>query len=273
MTLPTRFCRLAWIVENMDALEVQLKDQLGLTLRFASVAPDVIKAGIEEHGLEPIELFVPAETLPFMNGVPGPFFEVALAVDNCDETYRRLAEDGILPSFTSPLPGPDTHEHFYAHGFYNVPTMVCTDGDNEAMMAPFLDLEKAAPPKIAVCSVLVEDIDAVAAKYSRYFDMEWVETDPGGLGTRALVGKHRVKLIEGADADIREQVLDPLVSAEFVFPNYEEICDRLSVAGYPILRERTFRSGRKQWYFGKVLAGLPISVFHPDDEAEALGLA
>lgn len=273
MTLPTRFCRLAWLVDDYDALVVKLDKMMDLKMRTASVVPDMIKVGIEEHGLEPIEPILPIDQLPFMKGVPGPFFEVALAVDNCDESYRRMEKDGLLPSFTSPLPGPDTHEHFYAQGFENVPTMVCTDGDNEAMMAPFLDLEKAAPPKVAVCTVLVEDVDRFAAKYTKYFDMEWVETDPAGLGTRALVGKHRIKLVEGADAEIRKHVMDPMISAEFIYPNHEEMRDRLVAAGYPVLRERTFKSGRKQWYFGAVLDGLPISIFHPDDEAEALGQA
>src|SRR3546814_19148525 len=96
--------------------------------------PIFIKAGIEEHGLEPIQLFVSADDLPFMKGLPYPLVEIALAVDDCEESCRRLAADGIKPSFTSPLPGPDTQEHLYAHGFGGLPVMVCTDGDNESMM-------------------------------------------------------------------------------------------------------------------------------------------
>jgi hypothetical protein len=270
MTRPTRFCRLAWIVPDIDATDRQMADLLGLSLRYASIAPDVIKVGIEEHGLEPIELSVPRETLPFMDGI-GRFVEVALAVDDCDESYRRLAEDGILPSFTSPLIPAPRHEHLYARGFGGIPILVCTDGENEEMMAPFLDLEAAAPPKIGVCTMMVDSINDMAARLTRYFDMDWVETDPAGLGSRAVVGRHRVKLIEGAPADIREQALDSIIATEMMFPNHIEIHERLKQAGYPIVRTRRFASGREGWYFGRVLADLPLAIFHPDDEAEALG--
>ena len=67
MTRPTRFCRVAWIVDDMDATTSQLKELLGLGMRFGNIATDVIKAGIEEHGLEPIQLLVPADNLPFMH--------------------------------------------------------------------------------------------------------------------------------------------------------------------------------------------------------------
>src|SRR3546814_6339743 len=180
MTRPTRFCRVAWIVDDMDATTEQLKNLLGLGMRFGNIATDVIKAGIEEHGLEPIQLFVSADDLPFMKGLPYPLVEIALAVDDCEESCRRLAADGIKPSFTSPLPGPDTQEHLYAHGFGGLPVMVCTDGDNESMMAPFKDLEEASPPKLGVVTMGVDSIDAIAPLFSKYFDMEWTETDPAG---------------------------------------------------------------------------------------------
>src|SRR3546814_6865187 len=75
MTRPTRFCRVAWIVDDMDATTEQLKNLLGLGMRFGNIATDVIKAGIEEHGLEPIQLFVSADDLPFMKGLPYPLVE------------------------------------------------------------------------------------------------------------------------------------------------------------------------------------------------------
>src|SRR3546814_19050995 len=77
--------------------------------------------------------------------------------------------------------------------------MVCTDGDNESMMAPFKDLEEASPPKLGVVTMGVDSIDAIAPLFSKYFDMEWTETDPAGFGSRAVVGKHRVKLVEKPD--------------------------------------------------------------------------
>src|SRR3546814_18025654 len=93
-------------------------------MRFVNIATDVIKAWIEEHGLYRIQLFVSADDLPFMKGLPYPLVEIALAVDDCEESCRRLAADGIKPSFTSPLPGPDTQDHLSAHGFGGLPVMV-----------------------------------------------------------------------------------------------------------------------------------------------------
>lgn len=273
MTRPTRFCRVAWIVDDMEPVEAQLKQLFGLPLRFGDIATDVIKAGIDEHGLEPIELFVPAEQLPFMEGLPYPLVEIALAVDDCEDSYRRLAADGIMPSFTSPLPGPDTQEHLYAHGFGELPVMVCTDGDNEAMMAPFRDLESTPPPKVGVVAMAVDSIDAIAPLFTRYFGMEFAETDPAGLGARAVVGKHRMKLVEKPDPSFADQAMQSLLATEMMFENAEEIRDRLIGAGYSVRHERTFKSGRKAWYFGKVIAGLPLTIYHPDDDAEARGLA
>lgn len=273
MSRPTRFCRVAWIVDEMDPVEAQLKEMFGLPLRFGTIATDVIKAGIEEHGLEPIQLFVPASDLPFMAGLPYPLVEVALAVDDCEESYRRLAADGIEPSFSSPLPGPDTREHLYARGFGGLPVMVCTDGDNESMMAPFRDLENAPAPKVGVITMGVESIDAIAPLFTKYFGMDWVETDPAGLGRRAVVGGHRVKLVEAPDSTLADQAMQSLLATEMMFDDAEAVRDRLVAAGHRVLRERTFKSGRKAWYFGKVIAGLPLTIYHPDDDAEARGLA
>jgi len=49
--------------------------------------------------------------------------------------------------------------------------------------------------------------------------------------------------------------------------------DRLVAAGYPVLRERRFASGRSGWYFGRVVAGLPLAIYDTRDDAEARGLA
>jgi hypothetical protein len=273
MTRPTRFCRVAWIVEDMDSTTGQLKDLLGLGMRFGNIATDVIKAGIEEHGLEPIQLYVPVDTLPFMKGLPYPLVEIALAVDDCEESYRRLAADGILPSFTSPLPGPDTQEHLYAHGFGGLPVMVCTDGDNESMMAPFRDLEEAPAPKLSVVTMGVDSIDAVAPLFTRYFDMEFVETDPAGLGARAVVGKHRVKLVEKPNPAFSGEYMQSLLAAEMMFDDIEPICAKIEKNGTKVIHERTFKSGRKGYYYGAAIAGLPLYIYATADDAEARGLA
>ncbi|MDB5686315.1 MAG: hypothetical protein JWR77_904 [Rhizorhabdus sp.] len=273
MTRPTRFCRVAWIVDDMDATVAALNRHLGLTMRFGTIATDVIKAGIEEHGLEPIQLFVPSSQLPFMAGLPEPLVEIALAVDDCEVSKARLAKGGLHPSFTSPLPGPDTQEHLYAHGFHGLPVMVCTDGDNESMMAPFRDLEEAPVPKIGVITMGVDSIDAVAPLFTRYFDMEWAETDPAGFGVRAVSGRHRVKLVEKPNAALASHYMNCLLTTEMMFENPDEIHARIEAAGIPLVATRTFSSGRKSRFYGKAIAGVPLSIYDVRDEDEARGLA
>ncbi len=272
MTRPTRFCRIAWIVDDMDATEAEFRDLFGMGMRFGPIARDIIKAGIDEHGFEPIQLYVPAEDLPFMKGLPFPLVEVALAVDDCEETYRALAADGILPSFTSPLPGPDTQEHLYAHGFEGIPVMSCTDGDNESMMEPFLDLEHAPVPKCGLVVVAADNIDATAAKFTRYFGMEWKPADAGGLGARALVGPHRIKLVESPSEVAKANAMHCVLSSEIIVDGPEAVRATLEAAGHTVLAERSFSSGRKGWYFGKVLAGMPVGIYDARDDAEARGL-
>lgn len=272
MTRPTRFCRVAWIVDDMDSTVAQFRDLFGMGMRFGPIAPDIIKAGIDEHGFEPIQLFVPAAELPFMQGLPYPLVEVALAVDDCEETYRMLAADGVLPSFTSPLPGPDTQEHLYANGFGGIPVMSCTDGDNESMMEPFLDLEHAPVPKCGLVVVTADDIDAMAERFTRYFGMEWKSTDAGGLGARALVGPHRIKLVETPSGVARDNAMQCVLSSETMVEDPDAVRATLEAAGHPVLAERTFASGRKGWYFGKVLSGMPVGIYDARDDAEARGL-
>jgi hypothetical protein len=272
MTRPTRFCRVAWIVDDMDAAVEQFRDLFGMGMRFGPIAPDIIKAGIDEHGFEPIQLYVPVSELEFMTGLPFPLVEVALAVDDCEETFRVLAADGILPSFTSPLPGPDTQEHLYAQGFGGIPVMSCTDGDNESMMAPFLDLEQAAAPKCGVVTVAADDIDALAGRFTRYFGMQWAPADPAGLGKRALVGPHRVKLVERPSELASANAMQCVLASEIMVKDPGAVRTTLESAGHHVLAERTFASGRKGWYFGSVLAGMPVSIYDQRDDDEARGL-
>src|SRR3546814_17051732 len=74
-------------------------------------------------------------------------------------------------------------------------------------MAPFKDLEEASPPKLGVVTMGVDSIDAIAPLFSKYFDMEWTETDPAGFGSRAVVGKHRVKLVEKPDPALSDHFM------------------------------------------------------------------
>src|SRR3546814_14453147 len=102
-----------------------------------------------------------------------------------------------------------------------------------------------------------DSIDAIAPLLSKYFDMEWTETDPAGFGSRAVVGKHRVKLVEKPDPALSDHFMQSLIAAEMIFDDPESVWARIEAAGFPVLWERTFSSGRKACYFGNPLAGLP----------------
>jgi len=153
--------------------------------------------------------------------------------------------------------------------------MSCTDGDNEYMMdreQPFLDLEQAPLPKIGICTLVVDDIDAMSAHFTKYFDMEWVSTDPGGLAKRAVVGPHRIKLIEDPDTVVRVHAMRSIAACEIMCDDPYEKRKSLEGAGYKVLAERRFCSGRHAWYFGSVLSEMPISIYDSRDDAEARGL-
>src|SRR3546814_16291183 len=125
--------------------------------------------------------------------------------------------------------------------------MVCTDGDNESMMAPFKDLEEASPPKLGVVTMGVDSIDAIAPLFSKYFDMEWTETDPAGFGSRAVVGKHRVKLVEKPDPALSAHFMQSLIAAEMMFDDPESGRARIEAVGFP--------GDRKERIGGKGVAG------------------
>jgi hypothetical protein len=67
--------------------------------------------------------------------------------------------------------------------------------------------------------------------------------------------------------------MQSLLAAEMMFDDIAAVRDRLVAAGYPVLRERRFASGRSGWYFGRVVAGLPLAIYDTRDDAEARGLA
>src|SRR3546814_10554348 len=75
-------------------------------------------------------------------------------------------------------------------------------------------------------------------------------TDPAGFGSRAVVGKHRVKLVEKPDPALSDHFMQSLIAAEMMFDDPESVRARIEAAGFPVLRERTFSSGRQACYFG-----------------------
>lgn len=271
MPRATRFCRFAWQVDDMERTVARLRDLLGLSMRFGDIGRELFIAGIDEHGLEPIQLLVP--DLPFMAQVPAPFIELALAVDDAEATRQALADAGITHFVASYLPAPDRNEYLYGtSAFHGLPLMVCTDGDNELQMAPFRDLEAAPPPKLGCITLQVPSIDAAVADFGRFFDMRFTETDPAGLGARAVVGPHRVKLIEAPTRSLQAEFMPPLLAGEMMFDDVESIRHRLEQAGHSVLAERRFRSGGRGYFFGIAPVGFPLSIYATTDDAEARGL-
>src|SRR3546814_3909820 len=98
------------------------------------------------------------------------------------------------------------------------------------MMAPFKDLDEASPPKLGVVTMGVDSIDAIAPLFSKYFDMEWTETDPAGFGSRAVVGKHRVKLVEKPDPALSDHFMQSLIAAVMMFDDPESVRARIEAA-------------------------------------------
>src|SRR3546814_1805748 len=124
--------------------------------------------------------------------------------------------------------------------------MVCTAGDNEIQMrvdGPFRALDDAVAPKIGCVTLVVDDLGKAAADLGRFFDMSFVETDPAGLGERALVGPHRVKLVEKPSQEMIRHFEMPLAAIEFMYDDVEETRQRLERAGYPVVHTRKLKSG------------------------------
>jgi hypothetical protein len=263
----TRFCRIAYTVDDIDRNVAALKDLFDMESQFVGFVPPSIRVAIGEHGVEPIQLI---ERWPVFETLPLPLIEVALAVDDAEKCKAILSKAGYEPLVVSHLPKPNADEYLYGD-IDGLPIMVCTDGDNEAQLAPFIDLENAAPPKIGCVTVVVDSVDRVAADFGRFFDMEFVETDPKGLGTRALVGAHRLRIVEKPDPAVRPHLLGPLLSMDIIVENPESVRARLEQAGIPRVARWALRSGRTGDFFGNGLDRVPIAVYDVRDEAELLG--
>src|SRR3546814_19020041 len=91
----------------------------------------------------------------------------------------------------------------------------------------------------------VDSIDAIAPLFSKYFDMEWTETDPAGFGSRAAVGKHRVKLVEKPDPALSDHFMQSLIAAAMMFADTESVRARIEAARFTVLRKRTCSGGGK----------------------------
>src|ERR1700749_3793131 len=138
-----------------------------------------------EHGLEPIS--IEAEGITFAQD--GSLIEVAIDVADAKATKAKLLDGGYTLVVDNFLPAPAASEFLFGRDFHGLPLMVCTAGDNETQMreqGPFAALDDAPLPKIGCVTLKVDNVDAAAADLTRYFGMTFVETDPAGLGTKAL---------------------------------------------------------------------------------------
>lgn len=271
---PTRLARFAWTVEDIVATKAVLKKYFDMNMRDFDVGSYPLKVGIDEHGLEPLQPLAP-NLAPFADARL-PVVEIALSVDDAEATKARLDKAGILPFHKNHMKAPDSDEYNYgASVFHGIPLMVGTIGDaeqeNTAAGGFFRDLESAPPPKMGVVTIEVESIKKVAADFERLFDMHFVPDDACGLGKRAVVGAHRIRLVEEPIVALRGQYPPPVVSVDLALNDVETVRQGLVDAGFTVLFERRLKSGRNVYYFGKNLLGFLVGIYPFADDAEMRG--
>lgn len=266
-----KFCRIAIVVDDVASFMEDGKNLLGLD--FIRPKLDDLFDGFTvmfgQHGLEPIEL---KTEMAFARD--GRLIEVAIDVASAEATKAALQKGGYEPIVSNHLPAPDATEYLFGRDFHGLPLMVCTAGDNETQMreqGEFLALADAPLPKIGCVSVFVADLDGAARDLERFFGMSFVETDPGGLGSRALVGPHRIKLVESATSAIAAETELPLAAIEYVYDDVEPVRHRLVAAGYPVKHERVLRTGGKAYYFGETFQHMPVIIYPSSADGEVIG--
>src|SRR3546814_12224329 len=128
--------------------------------------------------------------------------------------------------------------------------MCAFEGDQEATRAPFETLEDASTPKLGCCALLVDDLDAAVADFGLIYDMAFVPADPQGLGSRSMVGKHRVKLIQRGASDFTAEFRGPLAAFEVMYDDVEAQRTKMEQAGFKVRHERPLKRDRKDYYLG-----------------------
>lgn len=270
-----KFCRMAWRVDDMESFTRKTGELLGLKFFtpgiIAQLYPDAgFKVMFGEHGIEPIE---PAPTGPNF-AQEGRLIEIAIDVADAESVRARLSEGGYEPAAISYLPVPDVNEYLYGRDFHGIPFLACTEGVNEAQVRselPFDALDDAAPPKIGSVTVIAENADALIADLKRFYDMEFFEIDPAGLGKRAFSGTHRVRVIESPSA-VFDGIELPLASVDIIHGDVEGARARLEAEGYSVRHKRPLASGGHAYYFGGTVEGFPLTLYPQSADAEMLGL-
>lgn len=263
----TRICRIGHIVEDIDATMAAFNQVLGFEYRISDVGDFPLKVSIGEHGFEPIQTLRDFR----FEGIEGPFLEVALELADVEATKARLEAAGYRVLAPNYLPNTDTWEYLFGPEFHGIPIMIANIGDQEAALGNFTPLEQAACPKLGAVVLAVDDVDRVARDMKHFFDMDFVATDPGGLGRRAVTGPHRVKLVERNNAPVESEFKTSLASFEVKCDDVEAVRRKFSAAGVEPIHSRTFTSGRKGYYFGSRFQDLPLGIYDARDDAEMIG--
>lgn len=271
-----KFCRIAILVDDMATFTQEAGRLLGTTFFRPRMIDELYPDGsfdcqFGEHGLEPLSSG--GGDVSFFSG--GRLIEVAIDVADADAVRAALAAAGYEPQAISQLPVPGTNEFLFGKDFTGVPWMVCTAGDNEAQLRAqlpdFAELEQAPTPRIGCVTLVLNDIDAVAAELEKFLGLKFVAGDPTGFGTRALVGPHRVRLVQAGPSSLLDGVELPLASIEFMHHDVEAARSRFEAAGYAVRQTRPLASGGNAYYFGPTLQGMPVTLYPVSADAEILG--
>ena len=271
MTYPSRLCRIAYLTADIEAHIARCKQVLGFAFQTVDLGDFPLKVRIGEHGFEPLQStgfsFAPIE---------GPFIEIALAVDDAEKCKAAMQANGYEPIIASPIPATGNNEYLFGPDFHGIPVMVAFEGDQEASLSeekPFTPLEQAASPKLGLCTLLVDDLDAAIADFEQIFGMNFVPADAHGFGGRAVTGAHRVKLVERATSEHAAEFCGPVAAFEVMYDDVEAQRAKFEAAGCKVLAEHTLKSGRKAYYFGSQFEGIPLGIYPAADDGVMRGLS
>jgi hypothetical protein len=264
-------CRVAVVIDRLEPFKKEAVELLDLTFVRPVIDAQFTAFSVEfgEHGLMGIEFH---EEVAFGSG--GRLIEVAVDVANADRTKDILTAAGYQPVVVNPLPAVNANEYLFGRDFHGIPLMVCTAGDNEKQMrvqGPFRELDAAPLPKVGCVTVRVKSVDKVAADLERYFGMKFIASDPAGLGTKALTGEHRIKLVEGAAGGMEAHFQGELAAIEIMSNDVASTRKRMEKAGYPVVHRRVLRSGAEAYYFGSAFHSVPLSIYPASADGEILG--
>ncbi len=269
MMSTSKLNRVGVTVTDVEEFAAVTRHTIGLTWLRPSAEESwpQIKVRFGEHGIQPIQL------LEKMAVIRDGLYEVAIEVPDALQTRSTLKDRGVEPVLDIYLPGPDSYEYLYGPDFHGIPLVVCTAGDAERQMAldgPFRGLDEADPPKVGCVALVVDDLDAAVEDFGQVFGMSFVEVDPAGMAERAVVGAHRIKLLENPAASLRHHFLPPLAAIEIMVEDVESVVERFRQVGQSPVLTREFRRGGKIHYFGSVLT-VPLGIYHASADPEILG--